>query len=197
MFLKISCKNKKMGAIPSVSLPPVITCHNCAGCAKKCYARRMACRRPSVGAAWASNLELWKSNPALFEMELTQYCKISRFFRYFVGGDIPDPAFFEMMIRTAKNCPGCSFLAFTKNYNVVNDYLNDGGTIPENLKIIFSIWDKPINNPHKLPQSKVIFKGEQAPADAKICGGNCADCICRGVGCWMLPAGDTIYFAEH
>jgi len=32
--ISISKGNSKMGAIPSVSLPPIVTCKNCATCAK-------------------------------------------------------------------------------------------------------------------------------------------------------------------
>lgn len=37
LHVKISEGNSKLGAIPSVSLIPVMDCGNCAICAKSCY----------------------------------------------------------------------------------------------------------------------------------------------------------------
>ena len=54
-----------------------------------------------------------------------------------------------------------------------------------------------MENPHGLPVANVIFRGEK-PADGwKICGGNCAECACRGGGCWELERGESIAFYEH
>lgn len=195
--ISISKNNAKMGGIPSISLPPVTTCHNCEQCSKKCYALRMAKRRKSIMQAWQKNLDVFNNNPESFKIQLLSECITSLYFRYFVGGDIPNTQFFNMMVDVATVAKNCNFLAFTKNYNVVNEYLDKGGKIPQNLKIIFSEWDKPINNPHGLPKSKVIFKGEKEPNGAKICGGNCFECICKGIACWTLENNDTIYFYEH
>ena len=38
--IHISAGNAKLGAIMNVSLPPVVTCHNCSSCNKYCYAVR-------------------------------------------------------------------------------------------------------------------------------------------------------------
>ena len=43
MKVSISKGNSKMGAIPSVSLPPITTCAAGCTCAKKCYAAKL-CR---------------------------------------------------------------------------------------------------------------------------------------------------------
>jgi hypothetical protein len=199
MAVSISKNNKKMGGIPSISFPPVVTCANCAECSKKCYAKKMANFRPSIGQAWENNLTEWKQNPDAVKYAILSNAITSGYFRYFVGGDIVDADFFSVMVEIANIAKNCQFLAFTKKYNIVNAYIDNGGTIPENLHIIFSGWgDKLIpNNPHKLPQSDVIFKGQEEPTNAKICGGNCVDCICKGVACWDLKQGETIYFYEH
>ena len=102
------------------------------------------------------------------------------------------------MVLTAQQLPHTNFLAFTKQYNIVNEYIANGGVIPDNLKIIFSNWGTwKCDNPHGLPMAEIIFKGE-APADNwKICGGNCTQCACQGIGCWDLKNGETIAFYEH
>jgi hypothetical protein len=54
----ISNGNRKMGQIPSVSLPPIVTCKNCATCAKKCYAAKLARIYPTVRDSYNRNLEI-------------------------------------------------------------------------------------------------------------------------------------------
>ena len=197
--VSISAGNRKMGAIPSVSLPPIITCPNCKECAKKCYAAKMCRIYPSVKKAYDNNLDILRRNPVAFWTQVKAAASMTRYFRFHVSGDIINRAYFEnIMVATAQALPATRFLAFTKNYKAVNDYLNDGNEIPENLKIIFSEWgDMEINNPHKLPTAAVIFKGQQPRPEWKICGGNCAECACQGVGCWEIKSGETIAFYEH
>lgn len=198
MKISISPGNQKMGAIPSVSLPPCVTCNPSAPCFKKCYAVKLARIYPSVKNAYSRNLEIFRESPADYWQQVRESAKTTRFFRFHVSGDIPSGDYLRDMIQTAHDLPETSFLTFTKQFHVVNDYLTSGGTIPENLKIIFSNWGEwRCDNPHGLPESQVIFKG-QTPADNwKICPGNCFECAGRGVGCWELKQGETIAFCEH
>ena len=200
MKISISKSNKKMCGIPSFSFPPVVTCSNCAECKRKCYALRMAKFRPSIMEAWRGNLEAWNENREAVKHRIMSEAFLTRYFRYFVGGDIPDFGFLCMMAEVAEAVSGCTFLAFTKKFDLVNKYLETFGPLPDNLRIIFSGWGSALRpvNPHGLPESDIIQKGEKMPDDClKLCGGNCADCICRGVACWDLKPGEKIYFIEH
>lgn len=49
--IHISGGNIKLGAIMNVSLPPVVTCHNCGSCKNYCYAVRNYNRLPDVSNA--------------------------------------------------------------------------------------------------------------------------------------------------
>ena len=71
--------------------------------------------------------------------------------------------------------------------------------LPENLKIIFSGWGSSLrpDNPHGLPESDIIPRGEEPKPWAMVCGGSCIDCLCRGTACWTLKQGEKIYFFEH
>ena len=55
--VSISNGNSKMGKIPSVSLPPILTCPKGTPCAKRCYAKRIYNRYPSVKNAYDKELE--------------------------------------------------------------------------------------------------------------------------------------------
>lgn len=195
--ISVSPGNQKMGFIPSVSLPPVVTCANGCTCAKKCYAARMCRIRKSVREAYQRNLDILTQDPGAYWLQVKAAAMVTKYFRFHVSGDIVNAEYFANMIKTAEELPGTTFLAFTKQYTIVNQHLN-GAKLPENLKIIFSAWPgMPMENPHNLPVANVIFKG-QTPADNwKICGGNCAECACRGVGCWELKPGEQIAFYEH
>lgn len=172
--VSISAGNKKLGAIPSVSLPACITCNPSAPCFKLCYAAKITRLYKNVKSAYENNLQILLEDPAAYWLQVRAAASVSRFFRYHVSGDVPSMEYFAQMVRTAEELPSTNFLAFTKQYNIINQFLNDGGKIPQNLKIIFSNWGEwKTENPHGLPVCEVIFKGEKPADDWKICGGSC------------------------
>ena len=198
--ISISRGNIKLGAIPSVSLPACITCSPNAPCFKKCYALRMSRRRKSVADAYARNLDILTNDPGAYWLQVKAAAITTRFFRYHVSGDIPNIDYFVQMVKTARELPGTMFLAFTKQYNLVNTYIDTFGSdaIPPNLKILFSNWGTwKCENPHGLPVCEIVLKGSEPAPDWKICGGNCTECACRGIGCWELKNGETIAIYEH
>ena len=78
--VKISKGNSKLGAIPSVSLPSIKTCRNCA-CQEKCYAQKLERLRPAVRNAYQHNLEVWLKDPETYWREVEASIMMSRFFR--------------------------------------------------------------------------------------------------------------------
>ena len=198
MNVSISKGNSKMGAIPSVSLPACVTCNPGAPCFKKCYARRMSARRATVRDAYARNFDILTSDPGAYWLQVKAAAITARFFRYHVSGDIPNAEYFYNMVALAWELPNTNFLAFTKQYQIVNDFLNNGGRYPANMKIIFSNWGAwKCKNPYELPQCEIIIKGSEPAPGWKICGGNCTACACAGIGCWELKNGETIAIYEH
>lgn len=196
--VSISKGNSKMGFIPSVSLPPIITCAAGCKCAKKCYAAKLCKLRPNVRKAYQGNLDALLEDEENYWYQVNHAVRMSKYFRFHVSGDIVDYHYLESMVLTAEQNPGTTILAFTKQYEIVNQYLNIFGYLPENLKIIFSAWPgMPMENPHNMPVANVIFRGTEPADDWKICGGNCSECACRGVGCWELKKGEHIAFYEH
>lgn len=195
--VSISKGNSKMGYIPSVSLPPVITCAQGCTCAKKCYAAKLCRIYPSVRKAYTRNLDILKNDMDNYFIQVKAAAMVTKYFRFHVSGDIYDMNYLDRMVKLAQELPGTTFLAFTKQYNFVNNFLQYA-QIPDNLKIIFSEWSgMHMENPHNLPVAHVIFKGSEPADNWKICGGNCSECACRGVGCWELKAGEHIAFYEH
>ena len=196
--VSISKGNIKMGAIPSVSLPACTTCNPLRPCFRKCYAARLEKRRSNVRDAYARNLDILRSDPGRYWLQVKAAAAMARYFRYHVSGDIPNLEYFAEMVKAAEELPKTQFLAFTKQFPIVNEYLNAGGIIPDNLKVIYSNWGAwKCENPHGLPVCEVVFKGQRPADDWKVCGGNCTDCACRGVGCWEVKPGETIAIYEH
>lgn len=198
--LKISPGNSKMGAIPSVSLPAGVTCRKDLPCYTSCYARKLERIRPTVRAAYQSNLELYKRDPDTYWREVEGQIMLSRFFRFHVSGDIPDEIYFAHMLDIARRNPHCQILCFTKQFAYVNRYLQAGVRIPENLHVIFSAWrGLQMENPYNLPEAHVIHRdGSDKPtAGAEICAGNCTECALTDGGCWNLKNGGRVYFHEH
>ncbi len=198
--VSISNGNVKMGQIPSVSLLPFVTCPACAGgtCGASCYAAKIALLRPSVMRAYARNTALAMYKPALFWRQVRAAVNMSRYFRFHVSGDFMSRQYFEEVIKTAQECPGTEILAFTKRYSFINDWIRENGDLPKNLHILFSGWSNldPVN-PYAMPETNVIMPGADVPDSWRICGGNCYECVCRGLGCWQAQKGDVVAFHLH
>lgn len=200
MSLKVSISkgNSKLGAIPSVSLPACITCNPDAPCFKLCYAAKITRLYKNVKTAYDNNLNILNTDWNLYWDQVRYAVAMTRYFRFHVSGDIPNAAYFKEMVITAHMYPGTTLLAFTKQYDIVNNYIAAFGKLPSNLKVILSNWgDWKCDNPHGLPVCEVILKGSEPAPDWKICGGNCTECACRGVGCWELKHGETIAIYQH
>ena len=201
--LHISKGNSKLGGIMNVSLPPVVTCHNCSSCSKYCYAVR-SYWRPTVQTAWNENYLLFITDPERYFNEISKAVKLQRFFRWHVSGDIVNGAYLAGMIRVAIENPKCEFLAFTKAYQIVNAAIAAGAVIPSNLHLLFSAApgnDMP--NPYRIPECHINFAD---PALNTYCGGaeyeyycsgNCTECAVNGCGCFFLKPGDVTIINQH
>ena len=197
--LSVSNANSKMGNVKSISMPRVVTCAPDVPCAKTCYVAHFDWRR-TVRDAYENNLNLWLTDPDSFEQQAIAAAYGSFYFRWHVSGDIISQDYLAMMCRVARKLPHTHFLAFTKQYEIVNQYLENKKRIPSNLHILFSEWpDYNMNNPYNLPVAYVSFKNGicDASSDAKECGGHCEECAYAGKNCWVLKKGQSVVLREH
>lgn len=127
--LSISSGNVKMGAVPSVSLLPFITCPGrCTGsCSRECYAAKIANLRKSVLEAYARNTALVMDRPEIFWAGVNAAMAGTRFFRFHVSGDIVNGEYFENLVNACRNNPHCETLVFTKRYEIVNAWMKKNG----------------------------------------------------------------------
>lgn len=202
--MHISITNSKLGdKIPSLNLPPLKTCRANAPCKKGCYALKGNWLFANVKESLNNNLKEFIDDGEKFFNDIINYLNnndiIYRFFRWFSAGDIVNNTFFKGMIKVAESCPQTKFLCFTKKFELVNNYLNNGGKLPNNLKIVFSAWDNTfkVDNPHNLPMTYVYFKDKSRNADIPEfsipCTGSCKECK----ACWSLEKGQSVYFNQH
>lgn len=192
----ISTGNQKMGEISSVSLPRLITCPSDVPCKNKCYMRAIGAR-PTVRKTYAENWECYKHFPQWYWFCLNKVCEQQAYFRWHVCGDIPDKNYLWGMVKVAAATSHCKHLCFTKNYKAITDFLDCGGVLPKNLKIVFSRWDGyPCNNKYCMPEAWVEFPNQQLPeyvlARGRRCKHNCSCCNYANEGCWEMKAGDIV-----
>ena len=197
----ISKSNIKLGIIPSVSLPPIVTCspNACNFCGKKCYARKMCKLRPSVKESYDNNFDILMNDKELFWREVNAAVALTAYFRFHVSGDILNVEYLERMVDVARKNKHCQILCFTKKYTLVNSYLTKH-RLPKNLHFIFSVW-KGLEcfNPNNLPEAHILYKDGTTTAKngAKYCSGNCTECAVENKNCWTLKRGEQILFKEH
>lgn len=197
--LHVSKTNSKV-SFPCIDLPAGITCRPDAPCYKDCYALHGRFLFQNVKEPRVRNLALWNLHPRIFEREVINALLPYRFARFHSSGDIPSDKYFRMMIRVAKACPGTQILCFTKKWGIVNDYLDNHGKLPSNLRVVFSAWGDgfaPVN-PFNLPVAYVRLKKENCtiPENAMECSGFCGECV-KGASCWSMGKGDCVVFNQH
>ena len=201
--ISMSNHNSKTGAACLNIAFPVCTCREDAPCKEKCYAckgRQQICR---VQASYYRNLRLYNNSADDFFEQLYYKIKFSGLpmVRFFDSGDYPDVEFLERSVELANKFPNVKFMAYTKKYDLVNKYLDDGGKLPDNYNIFFSAWDKlwDVPNKHNLPVAYVKFKEErftpEIPKSAFHCPGRETNCSACGV-CWSKKV-KAVYFDEH
>ena len=193
----ISKGNRKMGLIYSVSMPAGVTCRDNAPCKKGCYACKGAFLYSNVQKSYNNNLNLYKEDSQRFEQSILEQLPMYGVFRWHVSGDMVDMEYFKMMVRIAKKLKNVKFLAFTKKYELVNDYILQGGKIPKNLKIVYSAWTGlEMDNPNNLPIAYMRDEknlDERIPKSAIPCSGDCSQCM----ACWNMRKRQSVVFDKH
>lgn len=200
LHVYIASGNAKTGAaVPSVSLIPVYNCLNCKACKGLCYDMRNDCCYEGCRDKRSVNAAILEADPERYFNEINEAVATFRYFRWHIGGDIMSTYYLEKMVWIAEQNPHCEFLAFTKCFDIVNDYL-DVREFPENLHILFSAWvGQEMDNRHNLPTSNPLFADGSTTAHdgAVYCSGNCTECAREGSGCWTMKKGEEVIFPAH
>lgn len=195
----VSHTNSKLGAdIPSINLPAGVTCRPDAPCRTQgCYAMKGNWLFPTVKQSLLGNLRAYKQNPNKYFNDIAAKTALARFVRWHSSGDIPDTVYLAGMCKVARKNKNTDYLAFTKRFEMVNDFISAGKKIPKNLHIIFSAWENFMpENPYSFPVTYVWsknFDNSAIPKDAIPCAGKCDHCL----ACWKLKKTQSVYFKKH
>lgn len=197
--IHISMSNTKMGSVPSFSITPGKTCSTNArlSCYRKgCYAKRIVQRFPSVREAWAENEAIARRCDVSVARQINAWLTLwqPKAFRIHVGGDFFSVGYLAEWCAIAEANPNVKFFAFTKQFDVLREYLNRCGDIPKNLSIILSAWTPdsfswcpPEDLLKKFPAAWVVgsARDERVVGDVRKelkrgklipCSGNCESC---------------------
>ena len=198
MKLSVSKGNSKIGTVPNLSLPPILTCRTDVPCAADgCYAMKAYRMYPNVRDAWRGNLEYYQADPVGFFNDLILFFaqKNPQRFRLFVGGDFPDENFFIRVCDILSTWSKISCLVFTKRYEWA---ILNSGRIPSNFNVVLSMWpglELPAGweqFPTAWLEEDVRFPVEQTRI---VCTGNCVDCSYQ---CWgALSPQLPVVFKRH
>lgn len=198
----VSKGNIKIGHTLNVSLAPMITCPNCAGCCRFCYDIASCLQYKNVTDARARNTALFKLDRGLYFARVAEIMRRRRkdfYLRFHVSGDIVDTDHFSRMVEIAKQFPHYRIWTYTKNYWAVNEYVKTHGgnretAIPSNFTVMFSEWEgMPMVNPYGFPVFCCAFREESKIGKMK-CPGNCNACKRNGTGCIY---GKSVYTDPH
>jgi hypothetical protein len=162
-----------------------------------CYALKALRLYPATRAAWRRNEYLARNHPDSYFTQIAAQVAAAkpRLFRWHVAGDILSSEYLRGMCRIAAANPSTHFLAFTKNFDVVNRY-EDREVVPSNLAIIYSAWPgMSFLNPNGHRVAWMQDGTEtRVSKDAIECPGNCESC---GM-CYQLDRlGRDVVFHKH
>lgn len=195
-MLHVQRGNSKTGKIPCINMPMYLTCPSGAACRGYCYAGK-ECRNKYLFRYNSENLALYLRDKATFKTSVIAAIFNDSIIRWHESGDIVNADYFNVMVEVAKFYPNKRFYAYTKKYNIVNDYITKKGALPSNLTLIFSA-DKNLKmeNPYFFPVAKIDFSnGEKI--EGFSCPGKCTECVIGGIGCMNLQHGETVVFKAH
>lgn len=201
--INMANKNSKTGAACLNLAFPVCTCRVDAPCKATCYACKGCQMIANVQAAYYRNLRLYHDDPDNFFEQVYYKIKFSGLpkVRLFDSGDFPDADFLGRLVELCRKTPDTRYMAFTKRYEIVNDYIIKNGNLPDNLNIIFSAWHKLWNvpNPYGLGVAYVDFDDKslnpEFPKNAFVCPGRASTCSACGA-CWNKKL-KAVLFHQH
>lgn len=189
MQLHISLGNSKLGKIPNISLPAIITCPEGVPCAKECYCNSKVFYWERAREKWRENFELYQTDPLSYFLQLQNFLEKKKpdYFRWHISGDVPDLEYRNYMISLIEKFPDTLFLMFTKRYNW--DFFEKE---LDNFKVKYSAWYFKTGGvlhytvPPKTPIAWLFREGDEVKdlpikENAFVCKGKCNSCFY----CWQ------------
>lgn len=168
------------------------TCH-------RCYARKLAKLRPTVGKGWANNQAAIQTQDraawvagVVFQITLAAAKSGEPYHRWFDAGDLDSVETLDRIAEVAARTPEIHHWLPTREAQIVKEWIAQGGQRPGNLVIRISstmIGDGPRNamNTSTVHRKGEAYWGYQCPAPDQ--GGNCGACR----ACWSTDVANVSY----
>lgn len=196
LVVSISTGNRKIGKVLNVSLAPLVTCKNCSKCKYWCYDIKACLQYLNVLKARARNTAIFRYDREEFFRQIWEKMarrKVNKYLRFHVSGEIVDIDHFNRMVETARRFPEFVIWTYTKMYWIVNEWIRENGSLPENFHVMFSEWEGlPMENPYNMPVFRCTDKPEKMTGYK--CPGNCDICKACKRGCIN---GESSYTLPH
>ena len=177
LYVSIGTGNRKIGLIPSWSLPQGETCNPRLRryCSNSCYANKIKRLFPNVWDMWQHNLWMLENHPVLTEMLIQKYLytALPQVMRLHVAGDFYSKDYLAMWKRIAENTSGTVFYGYSKMDGI------DHATLPPNLRILRSQWPgMPAPRQRNVKRNCWVQDGteKRIPKNAIKCCGDCPKC---------------------
>ena len=201
--ISMSNNNSKTGKACLNIAFPLVTCRPDAPCREGCYAGKGCQQIATVQGAYYRNLRLYYDDPENFFEQI--YCKVKFSglpkVRWQDSGDMPDAEFFDRVVDLCNKTPNVKHMLFTKKYEIVNNYLDKHGSLPDNLNVLFSAWHKlwEVPNPHGLGIAYIDFNDKtlnpEFPKNAFKCPGR--ESTCSACGACFNKKLKAVVFKQH
>lgn len=162
----------------------------------KCYALKGRYLFPAVRAALARRLKSLRNPQWPDAIAFLIHAEGNAFFRWHDSGDLQSVAHLKQIVRVCNLTPTVKHWLPTREYKIVGDYLERGGTFPENLTVRLSALmvdgPAPVAIAERLGcvTSTVVTAGATCPAPQQ--GKQCLTCR----ACWDRNTGNVAY-AKH
>ena len=201
--VSIASENSKLKGVYNIALTPgsemaggtcsAEACENCH--ANGCFGRNCYERFPGTRRAWDRNTDAFRNHledvAIALDMWFTKYKP--EFFRINVAGDLFSVDVIAMWDCIAEAHPDTLFLAYSKQYANVTEYIKRYGKTAHNFKLYASTYPGmyiPEFLQHTLPIASMFDDtGLDIPKKSAVCPGSCADCK----HCFLPEAGNIVF----
>lgn len=115
----------------------------CAGCKHSCYAcKTVNYRKGAVLSHWISNtLQLRNDIDKHFkQIEANILLSGCKALRYNFSGELESMDQFLHVVKLARKCKDIKIYLYTKNYDILFKYFENGKKLPNNLFVLVSVW---------------------------------------------------------